>query len=251
MAPATREDGSPAVLKITFPHDEARHEGAALATCDGEGAVRVLESDPDGYVLLIERCKPGTPLTAIDDLDRQIDVATDLLRRWWRPLPAAHPFDHLATVGAAWADLCEERFARLAPRWDGELTRAGITLLRELPGSAPSAVLLHQDFHPGNVLAAQREPWLTIDPKPLVGDPAFDPMQLVTQVGDVLARPDRLRRRVTRLARTLDLDPDRLAAWLLARGVEWALWELDVEGDPQSAERYVGVMAAAARAFSV
>src|SRR5437660_1452079 len=34
--------------------------------------------------------------------------------------------------------------------------------------------LLHWDLHFENVLAAEREPWLAIDPKPLVGDPGFD-----------------------------------------------------------------------------
>jgi len=96
--------------------------------------------------------------------------------------------------------------------------RAGIGLLRSLPGTAATSVLLCTDLHAGNVLAAEREPWLVIDPKPYLGDPAYDPVQHMLNFPDrLLADPAGLARRMADL---LDLDDDRVRAWLFARCVQ-------------------------------
>lgn len=63
--------------------------------------------------------------------------------------------------------------------YDAELAAEAITLGLKLAESQPKKVLLHGDFYPGNVLASQREPWLVIDPKPLIGDPAYDLAQWI------------------------------------------------------------------------
>ena len=98
------------------------------------------------------------------------------------------------------------------------MVRAGIALFRELPATADTQVLLCTDLHAGNVLAAAREPWLVIDPKPHVGDPAYDPLQHLLNCGERLhADPRGLARRMASL---LDLDPDRVLSWLFARCVQ-------------------------------
>ena len=108
--------------------------------------------------------------------------------------------------------------ATKAPPLDPGLVRAGIALFRELPATADTQVLLCTDLHAGNVLAAAREPWLVIDPKPHVGDPAYDPLQHLLNCGERLhADPRGLARRMASL---LDLDPDRVLSWLFARCVQ-------------------------------
>jgi streptomycin 6-kinase len=77
------------------------------------------------------------------------------------------------------------------------------------------------DLHAGNVLAARREPWLVIDPKPFVGDPAFDPVQHMLNCDKRLTTdPAGLARRMAEL---LDLDPERVRLWLFARCVQESL----------------------------
>jgi streptomycin 6-kinase len=78
-------------------------------------------------------------------------------------------------------------------------------------------VLLATDLHGQNVLAAQREPWLAIDPKPHAGHPVFDPLQHMINCERVVTDPDGLARRHAEL---LGLDPDRLRLWLFARCVQ-------------------------------
>jgi len=79
-------------------------------------------------------------------------------------------------------------------------------------------VLLCTDLHAGNILAAEREPWLLIDPKPYVGDPTYDAVQHLLNCDVRLhTEPDRL---LARIADLLELDAERLRLWLFARCVQ-------------------------------
>lgn len=230
VAPARRADGSEAVIKVVIPHREATHEAAALAAWDGDGAVRLLADAPEEHAMLLERCTPGTALGAVGDDDEQILTdAASVLRRLWRPATDDHPFEQLADVAGWFADLVVERQSRLGQPLPPPLVDRAVDLLRTLPSTADRHVILHHDLHPANILASERG-WLAIDPKPQVGDPAFDPVQLVLQTTDPLDEADPagvVRRRVDVLADLLDLEPGRLAAWGLARCVEWSLYEID------------------------
>lgn len=227
----TTADGGAAVLKLSFPHREARDEAAALAWWGSEGAVRLLAVDPDDpFVLLLERCDPGTRLVDRTDLSaaERMAIGADAVARLWAAgVPDASPFERVADVCDEWADLAEERMRTLAPPLDPGIVRHGIALLRELPRSAPTTVVVHGDHNPGNVLMAGREPWLVIDPKPMTGDPAYDLCPLLVQVDDPFAHPDPgtvLADRVGLLADRTGLAPDRVLAWSVARMVESALW---------------------------
>lgn len=229
----TTADSGPAVLKLSFPHREARHEAAALAWWGGEGAVRLLAVDPDdAFVLLLERCEPGTRLVDRTDLGaaERLTIGADAVARLWSAgVPEESPFERLVDVCDEWADLAEERMRTLAPPLDPGIVRHGIALLRALPRSAPSTVVVHGDHNPGNVLMAAREPWLVIDPKPMTGDPAYDLCPLLVQVDDPFAHPDPravLADRVALLADRTGLEPARVLAWSVARLVESALWHV-------------------------
>src|SRR6266545_1966453 len=92
VVPAERVDGNRVVLKVNFIDEETRHEADALALWDGDGAVRLLDSDPERGALLLERIEPGTFLGDHPDRDEAISIACRLLRRLWRPVPEPHPF---------------------------------------------------------------------------------------------------------------------------------------------------------------
>lgn len=231
VARATTADGVDAVLKVSLPHREARDEAVALRWWGGRGAVRVLEHDADDpFALLLERCDPGTPLAARTDLpaDVRLEVATALLTRLWEHgRPEAAPYETVGEVAAEWADLVQQRVRELAPPFDPGLVARGVGLLRELPATASRQVVVHGDYNPGNVLAAAREPWLVIDPKPMLGDPGYDLCPLLMQVDDPFARAepgDVLRDRVDLVADLTGEPADRVLAWSLARLVEAALW---------------------------
>jgi streptomycin 6-kinase len=230
-APVTTPAGASLVLKVgfRFPGGEERDEAAGLRIWDGNGAVRLHDADEtdSAYTLLIERCRPGTPLGQVLPEPEQDQVVAGLLRRLWAQPHAAYPFRPLAQMCAAWADEFEREYAATSPadRIDPGLARAGIALFRELPQTAGSRVLLCTDLHGENVLAAQRAPWLVIDPKPYIGDPAYDVLQHMLNCEDRLAAdPAALAARMAGLA---GLDGGRVRQWLFARSVQESLgWPL-------------------------
>jgi streptomycin 6-kinase len=100
-------------------------------------------------------------------------------------------------------------------RWpDPDLVREGLRLFTELTESASDQVLLATDLHAGNVLQAQREPWLVIDPRPYIGDPAYDATQHLLNRTSVGSDPCGTIRRFAELA---GLDPERVRLWTFAR----------------------------------
>lgn len=235
VLPARLSDGSSAVLKICLPHYEGEHEADGLRLWDGDGTVRLLDADADLGALLLERCEPGTALADAVDEPAQDEVVAGLLHRLWRSPPEGHPFRTLEALVAAWWGPSLARLAdRFTDRIDQSLIRTAARLFDELPGSADRKVLLLTDLHAGNVLAAQREPWLAIDPKPFVGDPAYDATQhLFNCLDRVTAAPTET---IRRFAGLLDVDAERVHAWLLARSVAEALEAWDEDSDQAAAE---------------
>ncbi|MFI5934317.1 aminoglycoside phosphotransferase family protein [Actinoplanes sp. NPDC051494] len=235
VAPATLADGTEVILKIGWPHREMYAEPAALRLWDGHGAVRLFRHDPGRHALVLERCLPGEQLAAqILRPAESLRIAADVLRRLWsagvpelRPTQDVGTIEPLVDVAGDLGDLVTERMARLRPAgFDPGLVEQGARLLHDLPASAPREVVLHGDFNPGNILSSG-DNWVAIDPKPLIGDPAYDLWPLLDQTGHPYAEPDpdrSLRERIAVLAAELDLDPGRIAAWAVARKVEAALW---------------------------
>ncbi len=224
VAPAHTSEGDDLVVKVAWRHMEADHERDGLLFWAGGGAVRLVASAEfeDAVALLLERCRPGTPLSSIAEVD-QDEVVAGLLRRLWREPPPGHPFRPLCDMCDAWADEFEHNVATGDVAIDRGLAAAGVELFRTLPATADRSVLLCTDLHAGNVLAATREPWLAIDPKPFAGDRTYDALQhMLNCDGRLRADPRAL---VGRMAGLLDLDAERLARWLFARCVvETAHW---------------------------
>jgi streptomycin 6-kinase len=218
VLPATRPDGTRAVLKIQYPHRESAHEAAALAHWGGDGAVRLLDRYPDAHALLIERCEPGQPLSTVDAKEA-LDVLVELLPRLWKP--AGEPFTSLATEAAHWITTLPEQWTAAGRPYERRLLDAAVETLRELSASQGEPVLLHQDLHADNVLRAAREPWLAIDPKPLVGEREFGIAPIVRSAELGHSRAE-VRYRFDRLTAELGLDRQRARGWAFAQTLAWA-----------------------------
>jgi streptomycin 6-kinase len=211
VAPVIRADGTPAVLKLGMPHFEGTHELQGLRFWNGDPTVRLLEADEDLGAMLLERCDPRTALRGQPEHEQDVAIA-GLLRRLWRPPPAGHPFRPLSALMEHWSNETRED----ADRWpDPALVREGLHLFAELPRASTEQMLLATDLHAGNVLRSQREPWLVIDPKPFVGEPAFDVTQhLFNGPTRLRAHPDATIRRIADLCA---VDHERIRLWTFAR----------------------------------
>ncbi|MGW3495503.1 aminoglycoside phosphotransferase family protein [Streptomyces sp. NPDC001020] len=231
-----RADGTPAVLKMVPPWARPEAERAALAHWDGFGAVRLLDADPEQGVLLLERLHPELSVRSLPEAKALLEAAGTLRRLWVEP-PAGQA---LETVAARTGRQAE------AMRADGQadpeaapLVEAALAAREELLAAPPEERLLHGTFRQSKILAGERLPWLAVGPDPVVGECAFDLARLVRdRVEDLIAAPSGAaitRRRVKRLAESLDLDQERLRGWTLFRAVESGMRARRV-GRPRDAE---------------
>ena len=229
VAPVRDRTGAELVLKVARAHPEAVDEADGLRVWAGHGAVRLhaAEQTHDTSALLLERCRPGTPLTARPE-PKQDEILAGLLRGLWVQPPAGHAFRPLQVMADQWAEEFRQQLAAEPGLLDPGLAREGIALFQRLPSSAERRVLLTTDAHAANVLAARREPWLLIDPKPYFGDPAYDAVQHLLNCAERLhADPTGL---ADRMAGLLEVDAVRLRRWLFARCV------LEAPGDAALAD---------------
>jgi streptomycin 6-kinase len=248
VAPVERGDGTRAVLKLYVPDVwENDREGDALAIWDGRGAVRLLARDRERGALLIERCEPGTPLATFADDDEATRIAVAVLRHLWRPAPEQHSFRLLADDAGAWADAFPGEWERLGQPFEQALVDAAVSAVGELAPTQGEPVVLHQDFHSGNVLRAEREPWLAIDPQPLVGEREYDAASLLR---DRPGGRQQLRRRLDMLAADLELDRDRIRRWGIVHALAWGVSAAaqKLELDLVAVARLLAALGSAARA---
>jgi streptomycin 6-kinase len=211
------DDGTPAVLKLIYPHREAEHEAAALRAWDGDGAIRLLGYDDERWAMLIERCDPGT-LLAHADPETALAVLVDVLPRLWKRVDG--PFHALAHEAAIWLDEIPDEWERTGRPFEQRLLDDVLETLSGLAASQGEQVLLHQDLHTDNVLAARREEWLVIDPKPLLGERELGVAPIVRDYVLGHSRAEVLRR-LEYLTSRLDLDRERALGWTVGQTVAW------------------------------
>jgi streptomycin 6-kinase len=230
VAPAERADGTPVILKLGVPGRELGTEIAALRHFAGVGSCRLLAADESAGALLLERLKPGRLLLTVEDDEVATRIAAEVMSRLWRPAPATHPFPTVADWGEGFARL-RRRFAGGTGPLPEPIVARAERLFAELLASSAPAVVLHGDLHHWNVLAAERAPWLAIDPKGVVGEPAYEVgAWLRNPLPGLLDRPAPgrvLARRLDLLAEALGQDRERLRDWGFAQAILSAWWCLE------------------------
>jgi streptomycin 6-kinase len=233
VAPALCADGTEAVLKLAIPNRELLAETEALRLYDGRGAARLLQADAAEGAQLIERVRPGTPLAEISDDAEATAIAAEVMQRLWRPLPPAHPFPTVAEWGDGLVRL-RARFGGGTGPFPEPLVDRAERLFAELLQSAAEPVLLHGDLHHWNIVRAEREPWLAIDPKGVAGEPAYEVGALIRSRLPEPPEPPETRRllarRIAQLAEALGFERKRLVGWALAQAVLAAWWGYEDSG---------------------
>ncbi len=228
VVPVRTTGGRPAVLKVSFPDEESEHEHLALQHWGGRGAVKLLRADPHRAAMLLERLHPER-LVDLWDVEACEVVAGlyGLLHR-----PALPQLRLLSTYVDRWADQLAE-LPRSAPL-PRRLVEQAISLSRGfVRDPATNGTLIHGDLHYENVMAADREPWLAIDPKPMSGDPHYEIAPMLWNRFEELAAPgsalgvrDGVRQRFHTLVDHAELDEHRARDWVVVRMLNNACWRL-------------------------
>jgi streptomycin 6-kinase len=236
VVPVLTADGQRAVLKLhtDADADESDFEHLALQHWHGNGTVLLLRADPRRRAMLLERLHPRD-LSTIGDLEA-CEVVAGLYGRIH--VPALPQLRTITSYVERWtADL--EALPRDAPI-PRRLREQCVSLARDLVVDPASVgVIIHGDLHHHNVLAADREPWLVIDPKPMSGDPHYEPAPMLWNRWDEIVAGnarENLRRRFHTLVDVAGLDEDRARDWVVVRMVHNMSWAV-IDGDP--AEDYL------------
>ncbi|MFG2378871.1 aminoglycoside phosphotransferase family protein [Streptomyces sp. NPDC048504] len=231
-----RADGTPAVLKLAPRRARPESERAALARWGGLGAVQLVEPFAAEGVLVLERLQPDVSVRSLPEARALLEAAGTLRRLWVEP-PADHAFETVAERTGRQALVMRDSGSGGAEV--ASLVSAALEAREALLAAPPEVRLLHGTFRQSKVLAAERVPWLAVGPDPVVGECAFDLARLVRdRVEDLIATPSgasTTRRRIKRLAESLDVDQERLRGWTLFRAVESGVRALRV-GRPRDAE---------------
>ncbi|MEU9090554.1 aminoglycoside phosphotransferase family protein [Streptomyces sp. NPDC048428] len=224
VVPVRRRGAADAVLKVSFPHPGNVHEPDAFAAWDGRGAVRLYERDGERFAMLLERV--GTShLGEVEDDDEVVRVAGLISRRLAVPAPPGLP--RLREQAGAWEEQVRKDAVELRHSLSRHVLDAAVATARELGGSQPD-FLIHGDLHARNILRAGREPWLAVDPKGYVGDPAYDGGTLLKSRAVSLLGAEDLRRAADRtldvFTEAAELDRERTRRWAQLHAVQAAFW---------------------------
>ncbi|MCU1405587.1 MAG: aminoglycoside phosphotransferase [Glaciihabitans sp.] len=239
----TRADGTPAVLKVAYPHVEGKWEAVGLQALPEDLHPAVLQQDAWTWSMLLEEVTPGRPLAAngaAKDLREALIIGGRLhhgLTRAAVPNRLPRLADAMRDYSAVATDRLEAQKFELDGLGVGDVVAAAIQELSALSGSGPDGALLHGDFNPGNILDAGDGRWVTIDPKPLVGDPSYDLWPLVSQLGAPFRSSKPAAQLTEQMAIAADAagcDQQRASRWAWARTALNVTWYL-AEGNPDQA----------------
>ncbi|MFI0450580.1 aminoglycoside phosphotransferase family protein [Actinomadura sp. 6N118] len=229
VLPVRTSDGTPAALKLQILDEETESEPVGLRLWNGEGAVRLLRSDPATGVMLLERLDSSRPLSSVPDGTKALQILTELLARLVAH-PAPEGMRRLGDIAQAMLDQVPAALPTFHTDEERRVVQTCASVVSDLV-SEPGDRLLHWDLHYDNVLAAEREPWLAIDPKPLAGDPGFDLLPAIDNRWDeIVASGDvgrAVRRRFDLMVEILGLDRQRAVGWTYGRVLQNVLWDVE------------------------
>ncbi|TCC18820.1 aminoglycoside phosphotransferase family protein [Kribbella speibonae] len=244
ILPVVRRDGTAAMLKLQSVNDESESEALALRTWNHDDVVEVYEDDPETSTLLLERLEPRT----LDDLPDDVEATRILaeLLTHLMAVPAPPGIRHLSDIAAGMIEDAPRLIPRLSDPTEQALAWRFVAQVTELLPE-PGDRLLHWDLHYYNVMAAKRQPWLVIDPKPLAGDPAFELMPAVwNRWDDLVATGDlsqAIRDRFDLMLEVTGIDRDRALGWTAGRILQNVLW-FTADGDTRIEDELAAVSAA-------
>ena len=231
VARASPVEAGEVVVKLAVPGPEFVREIEALREYRGRGAVMLLKADPTHGAMMLESVRPGRTLSEIKSDEEATTIATSVMRSLWRPAPEQHPFAAMSEFegGVEWLRTCLANMRGPIPT---TLVSRAEGLLRDLAAAQAEPILLHGDLHHDNILSAERVPWLAVDPKGVVGDPAYDVGPFLYNHLFETDRPASvLRRRVDQMSEELGFERDRIVGAAIPRAV-LAAWPSGSSGEP-------------------
>jgi streptomycin 6-kinase len=239
-----KRGGNDVILKMGIPNRELTSEMAALKLFNGDGACRLLESDEERGLLLLERLKPGKMLSELQDDDERTYIAANVMSKLWREVPTNDKFIRLSDWFAG--------LKKIRPHFNGGTGPFPKELLERVESFLPELFadknikLMHGDFHHFNILSSERG-WLVIDPKGVIGPVGYEigplminpwnsisdesgpalPKKHRDDVSSIEGFKVRAGRRVSILAERLGWEREKIINWSTAHALLSAWWSIE------------------------
>jgi streptomycin 6-kinase len=231
VAPATLANGDHVVFKCGVPNPELTTEIAALAHFNGAGIARLIKADAKIGWLLIERLEPGVMLSTLEDDEQATQIAVAVMQKLYKPIENNSEFPGVEKWLAGLQrlyKLLSEKTCPFPPKIVDHVKR----LSQELVQSMGQRVLLHGDLHHYNILSGNREPWLAIDPKGVIGEREYE-------IGALMKNPmprlmaarslkDLFLRRIDLITEITGFDRSRIIGWSFVNAVLSAWWDFEI-----------------------
>ncbi len=241
VAPAIRKDGTKVVLKIGFPKDkEFQTEIDALRVFNGNGIGKLLETDKNNAVILIEHIIPGTPLSQLEDDEQATTILASVMKKLWTRPPSQNNF---ITISEWTKDLFQVRtwYNGTTGPLPEHLINKAQELFTQLIQTQNTPVLTHGDLHQDNVLSSDTYGWVAIDPKGILAEPCFEVAAMIRnpyeKLRNITNLAPLLRNRIHILSNELHFDPQRILNWCFAQTVLSAVWNVDGKNGEKHAIR--------------
>jgi streptomycin 6-kinase len=223
VVPVNQQGDHPAVLKMGVPTPELLSEVNALQIFDGRGAVRLLESDPKGGALLLERIQPGHTLATCSDPIQACSIAAQVMRNLENRPSDPNSFRSLES----WTNL-----DRAGAPLEEELLDIARNLRTALLQDQVPPTLLHADLHHFNILYGENTGWVAIDPKGVMGDPCYEPATFLLNPNSQVALDRGLQAaRISAFAEHLGHDRARILHWAFVHSMLSAWWTIEDGGE--------------------
>lgn len=229
---ARMRSGGSAVLKLGVPSQDLIYEKDCLEAFKGNGMVKLLHFDLDKGALLIERCWPGRTLKSLflEGNDREAClIAADVIRRFQAAPPSSKSFPNMKDLFGA--------FQRVERRSSDtkllESVRKAGSLLRSIDGVEQN-ILLHGDLHHDNILKAERDNWLAIDPEGVIGSLGYEIGAFLINPRDELPAVKSpmylIQFRLEIFSSELKIPSKELRVWGFIRAALCACWSFEDHG---------------------
>lgn len=227
---ARKENEQELVLKLGVPSEEFNNEIEALRHFQGEGAVTLLDSDPDYGFLLLEYIKPGMSLAHLENEEKATTAIGQTMKKLWKPVPAQHKFPSIEK----WANGLQNlrlHFDDDTGPFPKDLVEKAEGLFPQLIRTISKPLLLHGDLHHDNVLCMRADRWLAIDPKGVIGEAEYETIAYLRNHLFNKINPKKiLANRIQQLAEELQLDKERIIAWGLSHCILSSWWYFESHG---------------------
>ena len=227
----TNQEGTPLILKLGVPNFDTRNEMVTLQVYNGDGCAKLVKSDPENGVMLLERLVPGRMLS--EEVDETLVVETFITV--WKAIRRALPYEGETPSLTHWFEGLQ-RYRDTFPHNDGPISHEHVELAevfyQEVLETSTGPQLLHGDLHHENILYSQEKGWMAIDPKGVAGDPYFDVVSFLINQLELKENPKNiLKYRVDTISDQLGMDRQRLLKAAVALGTLYACWGVEDQAD--------------------